>query len=80
MDTSNPRAKRERRRSDRNDQVPGTAYSEFVQAVERVIRYLEDAEAQDYDCRHEPGQPHIYESVLVLKRWLDAAPRKRPAP
>ncbi|MAT73482.1 MAG: hypothetical protein CMJ58_28705 [Planctomycetaceae bacterium] len=79
MAPSHSTATQKKSRPEKNDQVTHVTRSEFARAVERVIHYLQDAEEQDYDCRHEPGQPHIYESVLVLKRWLDAASRNRPA-
>ena len=41
-------------------------------ALERVLDYLWDAEAAHYrdDCANRGG--HIFESLVVIRRWLDA--------
>lgn len=43
-----------------------------TQAIEKVLEYLEDAEARDYEAIEEEEKAgHIYESVQILRNLLD---------
>ena len=46
---------------------------ELIEHAERIADYLWRSEAADEEFRARFGtsQPHIYDSVVVLERWID---------